>query len=102
MLLASPVRCSACRSIRTSRPKRSPRSWRRPVTSLNTDGADVRTMRPVDGVSRPYQICVRCVMDTSDPEITFDDHGVCNHCLGFVELAARSWHPDEEGGRLLG
>ena len=27
-----------------------------------------------------YQICTRCVMDTSDPEITFDDNGVCIHC----------------------
>ena len=27
-----------------------------------------------------YQICSRCVMDTSDPEITFDEAGVCNHC----------------------
>jgi N-acetyl sugar amidotransferase len=27
-----------------------------------------------------YQICTQCVMDTSDPDITFDSHGVCNHC----------------------
>lgn len=27
-----------------------------------------------------YRICTRCVMDTSDPEISFDVHGVCNHC----------------------
>src|SRR5437763_12849728 len=25
-------------------------------------------------------ICTRCVMDTSDPDITFDNLGVCNHC----------------------
>lgn len=24
--------------------------------------------------------CTRCVMDTSDPAITFDEAGVCNHC----------------------
>lgn len=29
---------------------------------------------------RPYQICARCVMDTSDPEIVFHDDGSCNHC----------------------
>lgn len=28
-------------------------------------------------------ICTRCVMDTSDPDITFDDEGVCNHCQSF-------------------
>ena len=28
----------------------------------------------------PEQICVRCVMDSSDPQIVFDDQGICNHC----------------------
>lgn len=27
------------------------------------------------------QVCVRCVMDTTDSEIFFDSAGVCNHCL---------------------
>jgi N-acetyl sugar amidotransferase len=27
-----------------------------------------------------YQICTRCVMDTSDPDIVFDSEGICNHC----------------------
>ena len=27
------------------------------------------------------QICVNCVMDTSDSDISFDSEGVCNHCL---------------------
>jgi len=27
-----------------------------------------------------YQICTRCVMDTTDPDIEFDEKGVCNHC----------------------
>ena len=30
-----------------------------------------------------HQICTHCVMDTTDPEITFDDQGVCNHCHDF-------------------
>lgn len=29
---------------------------------------------------KKYQQCVRCVMDTSDPDIQFDENGVCNHC----------------------
>lgn len=32
----------------------------------------------------PYQICVRCVMDTSDPEIRFNRLGICNHCSDFL------------------
>lgn len=27
-----------------------------------------------------YQVCVRCIMDTTDPDITFDSQGVCIHC----------------------
>lgn len=32
-----------------------------------------------------YQICTRCVMDTSDPEIFFDRDGHCNHCTNYFE-----------------
>lgn len=34
-------------------------------------------------MSTSYQICTRCVMDTSDPLITFDSQGVCSHCHEF-------------------
>ena len=27
-----------------------------------------------------YQICTRCIMDTSDPNIVFDEFGVCSNC----------------------
>ena len=33
--------------------------------------------------SRDYQICTKCIMDTSDLWIQFDEHGVCNHCKNF-------------------
>lgn len=35
-------------------------------------------------IQRDYQQCVRCVMDTTDPEIQFDEKGICNHCTGFI------------------
>ena len=35
--------------------------------------------------SRPYQQCKRCVMDTGDPDIQFNEHGTCNHCTEFLE-----------------
>ena len=31
--------------------------------------------------NQKYDICVRCVMDTSDKDIIFNDKGVCNYCL---------------------
>lgn len=30
-----------------------------------------------------YQICTRCIMDTTDPHITFDAQGVCSHCKSY-------------------
>jgi N-acetyl sugar amidotransferase len=30
--------------------------------------------------NKKYQICVRCIMDTSDPGITFDENGICCYC----------------------
>lgn len=29
---------------------------------------------------KDYQICTKCIMDTSDPDISFDGQGVCSHC----------------------
>ena len=41
-------------------------------------------------IRREYQMCVRCVMDTSDPEITFDAAGECSHCQNYDrKVAAR-------------
>jgi N-acetyl sugar amidotransferase len=37
----------------------------------------------------PLQICTFCVMDTSDPEIRFDEAGRCHHCSGQVAKIAR-------------
>ena len=34
-------------------------------------------------IKRPYQRCTRCVMDTTDSKITFDENGVCDHCRNF-------------------
>ena len=35
---------------------------------------------------REYRVCTDCVMDTSDPLITFDENGRCNHCRDFKAL----------------
>lgn len=35
---------------------------------------------------KQHQICAQCVMDTSDPDIRFDEKGVCNHCIEFQHI----------------
>lgn len=41
---------------------------------------------------REYQICSRCVMDTSDSKIDFDEQGVCDHCRTFDTDIKPYWH----------
>lgn len=41
-----------------------------------------------------YQICSRCVMDTTDPQITFNSEGVCSHCLEYEKIEA-TWNLPE-------
>ena len=48
-----------------------------------------------------YQICTRCVMDSSDPEIVFDAKGRCNHCTAAITRLEQSYLPDARGQRKL-
>jgi N-acetyl sugar amidotransferase len=52
-------------------------------------------------MSRPYQICTRCIMDTSDPDIEFDDQGVCNHCQKYDRMVKRHVFTGEAGQEKL-
>jgi aminotransferase len=52
-------------------------------------------------MNAPYRICTRCVMDTTDPQITFDAEGVCNHCRHFEQVTSKHWHPGPEGAAML-
>lgn len=46
---------------------------------------------------RKYQICTNCIMDTSDPQITFDEKGECDFCTSFKKNIAPNWHTDDRG-----
>jgi N-acetyl sugar amidotransferase len=48
-----------------------------------------------------YQICTKCVMDTTDGAITFDGDGVCSHCVEFDTVTSKGWYPNEEGHKRL-
>lgn len=37
----------------------------------------------------PYRICRRCIMDTSDPDIVFDEQGICQHCHAYDRIVLR-------------
>lgn len=40
-------------------------------------------------------------MDTTDPEIVFDDQGNCNHCSSAIQMADKVWHPNKQGEEML-
>ncbi|MCP5343522.1 MAG: N-acetyl sugar amidotransferase [Pseudomonadales bacterium] len=43
-----------------------------------------------------YKRCTRCVMDTTDPEITFDVYGICSHCQKFEEVTRKHLYKSGE------
>ncbi|QTA93600.1 N-acetyl sugar amidotransferase [Desulfonema magnum] len=44
-----------------------------------------------------YQICSNCIMDTTDPNITFDERGWCDYCQNFHSNIIPHWHTDKVG-----
>ncbi len=52
-------------------------------------------------MKRPSQICTRCIMDTTDNEIEFDEKGVCNHCRQYDRLAKQYLFTGNDGEKEL-
>jgi N-acetyl sugar amidotransferase len=50
---------------------------------------------------RTYKICSNCIMDTSDPNITFDERGWCDYCQNYHNVIVPNWHTDESGDAEL-
>lgn len=47
-----------------------------------------------------YQICTRCVMDTSAKDIVFDEQGVCNFCTNFIIQSGHVIHESSDSKRI--
>lgn len=45
--------------------------------------------------------CNNCIMDTSDPNIKFDERGWCDYCNNFHSTIKPNWHTDAHGEREL-
>lgn len=43
-----------------------------------------------------FTICRKCVMDTSDPNISFNDQGICNYCLNFETTIKPNWRKNTQ------
>ncbi|UZZ08814.1 N-acetyl sugar amidotransferase [Ectopseudomonas mendocina] len=44
-----------------------------------------------------YRICTRCIMDTSDPKISFSEVGHCEYCENFDKSIKPNWHANSRG-----
>ena len=42
--------------------------------------------------NREYQICKKCIMDTLDPNIQFDNKGICDYCYNYRTVIKPIWH----------
>lgn len=51
--------------------------------------------------TKQYQQCTRCVMDTSDVDITFDAQGHCNHCTDYFNRIAKQVYRGAESDAQL-
>ena len=52
-------------------------------------------------MNRPYQICTKTIMDTSDPNIVFDENGVSDYYFNFYNNIVPNWRTDEYGQNLM-
>jgi N-acetyl sugar amidotransferase len=51
--------------------------------------------------NRSYQICSKCLMDTTDPDIVFDEQGICNHCHRYDRLFTSRVHQGTNAEKQL-
>ena len=51
--------------------------------------------------NKKYNICSRCIMDTTDPEITFNKDNICNHCEYFDEFISSDLFNIEENRKKI-
>lgn len=47
--------------------------------------------------NRPYQICTKTIMDTSDPSIVFNSIGESDYYTNYIETIHPNWHTDAKG-----
>ena len=52
-------------------------------------------------INATYKICSNCIMDTSDPNISFDDQGCCVYCNNFEMTIKPTWQTSTLGMTAL-
>lgn len=55
----------------------------------------------MESTDHKYKICTKCIMDTSDVDISFDKDGICSHCHRYIELFSSRIYSGTEATRML-
>ena len=58
-------------------------------------------MKITETTNQTQVICAKCVMDTTDPNIQFDEEGVCNHCRSYDRIVGEAVFTGEDGQQKL-
>ncbi len=45
--------------------------------------------------------CKNCVLDTTDPDISFDEKGICNYCHLYKNSTSKNWITGEAGNQII-
>jgi hypothetical protein len=69
------------------------------ITSLSEPMAFTLSGKVTDAVD--YRQCTRCVMDTTDREITFNEKGHCCHCTSYLKNRKNHSYRGEASDRAL-
>lgn len=48
-----------------------------------------------------HKICMHCIMDTSDPNIQFNEEGICDYCKNFDLSIQPNWNTQAKGQEML-
>ena len=48
-----------------------------------------------------YRVCTKTIMDTTDPNIVFDNEGISDYYYNFQDTIKPNWHTDERGYKEL-
>lgn len=66
-----------------------------------TDTANIIKKAAFVDPKKKYKMCSRCVMDTTDPEISFDSKNVCNHCQYFDKFISEQFFENKNRDKEL-
>lgn len=71
------------------------------MSSISFSTGNVQRLEQRQATLEGYRRCIRCVMDTTDPDIEFDEQGICSNCRDFMAKRERLVRREDEPEQQL-